>query len=163
MTPTSEAIETYRIADLRLRLLLLGDGTDTPGLVKGEESRMRVSAQLRHMRDAFNIAVNDSEDERAEAGARVAGLEKELLRMASLASRPQPKQAEALPLLVTAAEAAEALGMSVSSIYRAVRNDEIRTVKLADRKRGSLRIPESELMRLEQAHRSSSIAPSREG
>jgi len=149
VTPTSDAIETYRTVDLRLRLLLFGDGSDTPGLVKGEDARLRVTAQLRHMRDAFNAAVFDRQDGRAEkAEARVADLEKELLRIASLAARPQPTESEALPPLLTPAEAAQALRMSVSSIYRAVRNGEIRAVKVPDRKRGSLRIPESELMRL---------------
>ena len=44
-----------------------------------------------------------------------------------------------------------ALTLSVSSIYRAVRNGEMRAVRLADGKRGALRIPTSELLRLSEA------------
>ena len=149
MTSTSDAIETYRNADLRLRLLLLGDGSDTPGFIRGEDSRLRVTTQLRHMRDAFNVAVFGSEDGRAEkAETRVADLEEELLRIASFASSTQPMQSEAIPALLTPAEAAQALRMSVGSIYRAVRNGDIRAVRLSDKKRAALRIPASELLRL---------------
>jgi excisionase family DNA binding protein len=149
-TPTSELVERYRKPYLRLRILLFGDGIDTPGLVKGEESRLLVTAELRHMHDVFNAAVLENQESRGEEAAvsSAAGLEEELQSVASLRSRAQRTRAEAIPALLTPAEAAQALRMSVGSIYRAVRNGEIRAVRLTDKKRGALRIPASELQRL---------------
>ena len=90
VTPVSGSVETYRKADLRLRQLLLGDGVATTGLVRGEEFRLRVTAELRCIRDAFNNAVLESKGGRAETvEARVADLEEELQRIASLRSRTQ--------------------------------------------------------------------------
>ena len=48
-----DAREAFRTTELRLRLLLLGDGSETPGYVKGEDPRRRISAELRHLREAF--------------------------------------------------------------------------------------------------------------
>ena len=153
MTPAGDSVETYRKVDLRLRLLLLGDGIDMPGLVRGEESRLRVTAELRHMREAFNAAaVEREEGGRAEkAEARVADLEEELRGIASFKSRTQQLLTDATPALLTPAESAQALRVSVGSIYRAVRDGEIRAVRLTDKKRGALRIPASELERLLEA------------
>ena len=149
MNPASEAGETYRKADKRLRLLLLGDGFDSAGRVKGEEYRQQVIAELRRMRKAFDAAVLEIEESQAEkVEARVAGLEEELQRIASFRSRAQHMWADAIPALVTPAEAAQALRVSVGSIYRAVRDGEIRAVRLTDKRRGALRIPASELERL---------------
>ena len=147
VTPVSGPVETYRKADLRLRQLLFGDGVATTGLVRGEEFRLRVIAELRRMRDALNAVVLEG---RAETvGARVADLEEELQRIASFRSRTQQMWPDAeIPALVTPAEAAQALRMSVGSIYRAVRDGEIRAAKLTDKRRGALRIPTSELQRL---------------
>ena len=147
--PVSELAETYRRAEQRLRLLLLGDGSETPGRVRGEEYRLQVSAELRRMRNAFHEAVLEGEEGRAEhVDASVAGLEEELQRIASLRSRTQHLPTGRIPELVTPAEAARTLRMSVGSIYRAVRDGDIRAVELTDRKRGALRIPASELERL---------------
>jgi excisionase family DNA binding protein len=150
VTPVSGPVETYRKADLRLRQLLLGDGVATTGLVRGEEFRLRVTAELRCMRDAFNNAVLESKGGRAETvEARVADLEEELQRIASFRSRTQQMWPDAeIPAIVTPAEAAQALRMSVGSIYRAVRDGEIRAARLTDKRRGALRIPTSELQRL---------------
>jgi len=150
VTPVSGPVETYRKADLRLRQLVLGDGFATTGLVRGEEFRLQVTAELRRMRDAFNAAVVESEGGRAEkVRARVADLEEELQRIASFRSRAQQMWPDAeIPALVTPAEAAQALRVSVGSIYRGVRDGEIRAVRLTDKKRGALRIPTSELQRL---------------
>jgi len=150
VTPVSGPVETYRKADLRLRQLLLGDGVATTGLVRGEEFRLRVTAELRRMRDAFNAGVLDGKEIRAETvEARVADLEDELQRIASFRSRTQQMWPDAeIPALVTPAEAARALRMSVGSIYRAVRDGEIRAARLTDKRRGALRIPTSELQRL---------------
>jgi excisionase family DNA binding protein len=146
----SGAAESYRKADLRIRQLLFGDGSTTTGLVRGEEFRLRVTAELRRMRDAFNAVALEGEESRAEsAESRVADLEEELLRIASFRTRVLQMWPDAeVPALVTPAEAAEAVGLSVGSIYRAVRNGQIRAVRLTDRRRGALRIPTSELRRL---------------
>ena len=150
MTPVSGPAESYRKADLRIRQLLLGDGSATTGVVRGEEFRLRVTAELRRMRDAFNAVVLESEGGRAEtAETRIADLEEELLRIASFRSRVLQMWPDAeVPALVTPAEAAQAVRMSVGTIYRAVRNGQIRAVRLTDRRRGALRIPTSELRRL---------------
>jgi excisionase family DNA binding protein len=141
--------ETYRRADARLRLLLLGNGVDVPGRVKGDEFRQQVTTELRRMRTAMDAAVLESEERREEkVEARVIGLDEELQRIASFGSHTQHLESDALPALLTPAEAAEALRMSVSWIYRAVRDGEIRGVKLTHKKRGALRIPTSELLRL---------------
>lgn len=146
--PVSEPAEAYRKADQRLRLLLLGDGSETPGRVRGEEYRLQVSAELRRMRHAFHDAVLESDVRRAEVEPRAAGLDEELQRIASSRSRTQPMGKDAIPELVTPAEAAQALKMSLGSIYRAVREGDVRAVRLTDRKRGALRIPATELERL---------------
>jgi excisionase family DNA binding protein len=76
-------------------------------------------------------------------------VEEELLRIASFRSRVQQMWPDAeVPALVTPAEAAQTVRMSVGSIYRAVRDGRIRAVRLTDRRRGALRIPTSELRRL---------------
>ena len=144
MDSANDAIEAHRKVLLRLRLLLLGDGSETPGLVRGEDSRVRVSAELRHLRDASD-ALLEGDERRAEAESRVAHLEEELLRIASLVSRPQQAEPTAIPALLTPAECARVLGVSVSSVYRAVRSGKIRAVKLTDEKRGGLRIPVTEI------------------
>jgi hypothetical protein len=150
VTPVSGAAESYRKADLRIRQLLFGDGSATPGLVKGEEFRLRALSELRRMREAFNAVALESEGGRAETGeSRVADLEEELVRIASFRSRVQQMWPDAeIPALMTPAEAAEAVRMSVGSIYRAVRVGQISAVRLTDRRRGALRIPTSELRRL---------------
>jgi len=84
--------------------LLLGDGINMPGLVRGEEFRRRVTAELRHMREAFNAAVVEREEGRAEkAEDRVADLEEELRRIASFRSRTQQMLTDAIPALLTPA------------------------------------------------------------
>ena len=150
VTPVSGAAESYRKADLRMRQMLLGDGSATPGVVKGEEFRLRVTAELRRMRDAFNAVVLENEGGRAEtAESRIADLEEELLRIASFRTRVLQMWPDAeIPALLTPAEAAHAARVSVGTIYRAVRNGQIRAVRLTDRRRGALRIPTSELRRL---------------
>ena len=139
--PASEPAKTYRRAEQRLRLLLLGDGVDSPGRVRGEEHRQQVIAELRRMRHAFDALLEDRA-EKVEAG-----LEEELQRLASARSRAQNLA------FVTPAEAAVTLRISVRSIYRAVQDGEIRAVRLTDKKRGALRIPISELDRLLKARR----------
>lgn len=149
MTPASGLAEAYREADHRLCLMLFGDGDNTPGLVKGEEVRRRVTAELRHMRDALNASVGESEEapRAVEAEARVGELEEELRTIASFRSRMQQMRTD-VPVLLTPAEAAQALRISPSSLYRAIRNGDIQAVRLTGAKRGTIRIPASELQRL---------------
>jgi excisionase family DNA binding protein len=144
---SSDLKERFRKADLQLRVLLLGDGVDTPGLVRGEERRQRVSTTLRHLRDAFAAAV-EFEAARAErAEAREAKLEEELRRI-TVSPRARHGAADVIPALLTPIESAEYLGVSVASIYRAVRTGELRAIQPTDRKRGAIRIPTSDLDRL---------------
>ena len=86
-TPINEAVESYRQAETRLRQVLFGDGVDTPGLVKGEDLRLRVNRDLRRMRDAFNsAAVADDHTHLQQAEKRLAGLEEELRTLVSAGS-----------------------------------------------------------------------------
>lgn len=137
--------EAFRTTELRLRLLLLGDGSETPGYVKGEEPRRRIGAELRHLREAFD-ALGDEASRAMTATAQVADLERELLHAAErAAATPQPSPEDEL---LTVAECAQALRVSVATVYRAVRRGEIRAVKPTGRKHGALRIAASELDRL---------------
>jgi excisionase family DNA binding protein len=140
-SPTSP-YESYRRAELRLRMLLFGDESDVPGVVRGgEDVRLRVRADLRRMRQA----VDELEAAREEAAvAKPVGddLAEDLRRAAS--ARAEGRDSD----LLTPAEAAGALGISVSSIYRAVRVGELRAIRPAPPKRGGMRIPTSEIRRL---------------
>ena len=138
--------EAFRTTELRLRLLLLGDGSESPGLVKGEEPRRRVSAELRHLREAF-AARAEADAGLAATAAQVADLEQELLRLAAQQSATGSLRVVETTLL-TPAECAAALRVSVRSVYRAVERGELRGVKPTGGKRGALRIPVSEVERL---------------
>lgn len=52
------------------------------------------------------------------------------------------------PTLVKPRDAALALGITVGSLYRAIRNGDIQAVRLTGTKRGAIRISASELQRL---------------
>lgn len=54
MRPADDPREKYRKVEQRLRDVLLGDGMNSPGVVKGEEQRAKVSAHLRMMREAVD-------------------------------------------------------------------------------------------------------------
>ena len=146
MTSTADVAEAYRRADLRLRLLLLGDGADIPPLVRGEESRQRVTNEIRHLRDAFEAILESESEARADVAEAASTLEKELRTVASL--RAGSHRSDATPSLVTPAEAADLLGVSPSSIYRAIGRGDIDAVRPTGTKHGSIRIPETELHRL---------------
>jgi excisionase family DNA binding protein len=141
-----DAREAFRTTELRLRLLLLGDGSETPGYVKGEDPRRRIGAELRHLREAFD-ALGEEASRATTATAQVADLERELLRVAAeraaATSQPSPD-----PDLLTPVECAQALRVSVATVYRAVRRGEIHAVRPTGQKRGALRIAASELDRL---------------
>lgn len=138
MHEPGDVAEAYRRAEQRLRLILLGDGLSEPGIVKGEEARLRVTTALRHMREAFAQALdNDAE------------LQEELLRRASDASERTPKSG----VLLTPTEVAQELGVSVDVVYRSVKRREIAALRTGDSRRGALRIPASELGRLRELDR----------
>ena len=133
LTPPSSPQESYRRAELRLRMLLFGDES-SPGVLRGgEEARLRVRAELRRMRQAVGDLASAQEE---------VGLAEELHRAASARAEGTD------PALLKPAEAADALGVSVSSIYRAVRDGDVRAVRSAGKKRGGMRIPASEVDRL---------------
>ena len=80
--------ESYGKAELRLRLLLFGDGTDDPGRVRGDDFRERARIELHRMRNAFDAATPDRERRPDEADERIASLEEDLRRIASSTSHP---------------------------------------------------------------------------
>src|SRR5262245_12551776 len=129
LTPPSSPSEAFRRAELRLRMLLFGDDATSPGFVRGEEPRIRVRAELRHMRDAVAelVAALEAASDQTAAPSMSAAAQNDLL---------------------TPAEAARALDVSVSSVYRAARSGELRSIQLPGRKRGGLRIPAEEIRRL---------------
>jgi len=149
MNEASEVAEAYRLAEQRLRLLLLGDGVIEPGVVKGEELRLRVTTALRHMREAF-----------AGALGHEAELQEELLRLAAsrVADATQTRQA-----LLAPTDVARELGVSVSVVYRAVRRNEIAALRVGKSSRGALRIPASEVGRLRESRRQPVGTPSAPG
>jgi excisionase family DNA binding protein len=71
---------------------------------------------------------------------------RELLRVA--AERAPPPEPSTDSELLTPAECARALRVSVATVYRAVNKGEIRAVKPTGRKGGALRIAASEVERL---------------
>jgi excisionase family DNA binding protein len=146
MRSAADFAEAYRKADLRLRLLLFGDGTDIPPLVRGEASRQRVTNEIRHLRDAFEAMLETENEARTEIAEAASTLEEELRKIASL--RAGTERDDATPTFVTPAEAAELLRMSPSSIYRAIRRGDIDAVRPTGAKRGPIRIPETEVHRL---------------
>lgn len=152
MDQGEDVVEAYRRTEQRLRLMLLGDGTNEPGMVRGEEQRTRASAALRRMRDLFTQAVGVGAEGTAASEARMSRLEEELHRIAAGAA----SGGDAPERLLTPAEAADELGVSVSSVYRAVRSDRIRGLRATNRRNGALRIPASEVARVRGASRGSS-------
>ncbi len=105
MAPTTELRDTYRMVGLRLRVLLLGDGIDSPGFVKGDDRRLRVEAGLGHLREAFDAALEREAGRADLAEAHVRDLEEELRRLAASGSRAAP-----VPALLTPAEVARRSG-----------------------------------------------------
>jgi excisionase family DNA binding protein len=112
------------------------------------------------MRSAFDALVEEAEAHRTDAvDEPVESLDEGLRRAASSTRTPQIGPDAEIPALVTPAEAAAALRVSVGSVYRAIRNEEIRATRLAE-KRGALRIPRRELERLLEG-RAATRTPSR--
>jgi excisionase family DNA binding protein len=119
-----DIVEEYRKTELRLRLLLFGDGADIPPIVKGEIPRQRVLNEIKHLRTAFDALLEKEHVSRDEVVEAARALESELSKVASL--RAEVQAASGPPRLVTPAEAAEVLGLSTSSVYRAVRKGSLR-------------------------------------
>src|SRR5262245_48027564 len=130
MAQDVEIAETFRRAELRLRLVLLGDGVSEPGAVKGEEARLRVTSTLRQMREAFAQAVEEA-------------------RRSSSTEQPTAELREPTPdPLLTPSEVADEVGVSVDAVYRAVKRNEIAALRHGNTRRGAIRIPASEARRL---------------
>src|SRR5262245_49946484 len=113
MSSASDLGAAYRTTELRLRVLLLGDGVDTPGLVRGDEQRRLVTAEVRRLRAAFDALLALEDETRTKSAEGVSAMEEELRRIASLRSRPDATQ----HALLTPAEAAEVLRISPASLY----------------------------------------------
>jgi excisionase family DNA binding protein len=139
-----EITEAYRVAEQRLRLMLFGDGELEPGIVKGEEARMRAMAALRHMREAFAEALEDGAGRAEAAESRATELQVELLEAAARAAAPRHEEGA----LLTPAEVAEELDVSVDAVYRAIKRNEIAVLRTRQGRRDVLRIPASEVGRL---------------
>ena len=130
MTQDLEIAEAFRRADLRLRLMLLGDGMSEPGAVKGEEARQRVTSALRQMREAFAQAIEQAQRPPAT-------------------EEPMREETEPTPdPLLTPSEVADEVGVSVDAVYRAVKRNEIAALRHGNARRGAIRIPASEARRL---------------
>ena len=136
-----DVVEDFRKADLRLRLLLFGDGAVTPPLVKGEVPRQRVTSEIKHLRAAFDRLVERERASRSEVADAARALESELTQRAALQAAAR---AEGAPL-VTPVEAAKVLGMSSSSVYRAIRNG---TLEAATPVGVPVRVSSAEVLRL---------------
>jgi len=137
-----DVVEDFRKADLRLRLLLFGDGAVTPPLVKGEVPRQRVTSEIKHLRAAFDRLVERERASRSEVADAARALESELTQRATL--QAAAARAERAPL-VTPVEAAKVLGMSSSSVYRAIRNG---TLEAATPVGVPVRVSSAEVLRL---------------
>jgi excisionase family DNA binding protein len=144
MEHAGDAAEAYRRADQRLRLLLLGDGLSEPGIVKGEEARLRVTTALRHMREAFAETLDDDARRAEAAQTQVTELQEELLRLASQAAAAGPKEVA----LLSPRDVARELDVSVNAVYRAVKRNEIAALRAGSSRSAALRIPASEVDRL---------------
>ena len=89
--PTDDPTQAYHQAERRLRELLFGDGTFSPGVVKGEDRRAETTRILRRMREAFDAVVaKQPRGAVDEAEARIADLEEELRRLAAARSADSP-------------------------------------------------------------------------
>ena len=137
-----DVVEDFRKADLRLRLLLFGDGAVTPPLVKGEVPRQRVTSEIKHLRAAFDRLAERERASRSEVADAARALESELTQRATL--QAAAARAERAPL-VTPVEAAKVLGMSSSSVYRAIRNG---TLEAATPVGVPVRVSSAEVLRL---------------
>ena len=146
MRQDEDPAEAYRRADQRLRRLLLGDGMLEVGLVKGEEARAHVTATLRQLRELFLHAHGEAREPSTQSGAGTVELGQELHALArSAASSDVRGRTHDRDRLLTPSEAAEELGISVSSVYRAIKSERITAVRSTDR---TLRIPAGELERI---------------
>jgi excisionase family DNA binding protein len=133
-----DAAAVFRRAEHRLRAVLLGDGMDLMGLVRGEERREEVTRELRRMHQAFEAALQAGEPE-VEAEPRIAELEEELRRIAASRTRGDA--------LLTVDEVAERLRISKSSVYRRIESGELPAVRLGTHARAPLRVDAHELGR----------------
>jgi excisionase family DNA binding protein len=101
------------------------------------------------MREAFAELLEDGTGRAEAAEARATQLHEELLQVAARVAAPIP-EGEAL---LTAAEAAQELNVSVDAVYRAVKRSEIAVLRPENGRRGPLRIPASEIGRFRASRR----------
>jgi excisionase family DNA binding protein len=111
-------------------------------LVKGELPRQRVTSEIRHLRAAFDRLLERERLSRSEVADAARALEGELTKRA--ARRAAERDARRPPL-VTPAEAAKLLGMSSSSVYRAIRRG---TIEAATPVGAPIRVSSEEVLRL---------------
>jgi len=135
-----ELVDEYRKSELRLRLLLMGDGSESPGLVKGDEHRQSVGREIRRLRETFEALVEDR-----EAAGTPHGLDDELRMIASF--RAHGDAVEDDTTLLTPYAVAVLLRVSPSTVYRAIQRGQIQAERSPDTPRGKLRIAASEVQK----------------
>jgi excisionase family DNA binding protein len=140
------ADEAFRKAELRLRLLLLGDGALNPPLLRGELPRQRVTNEIKRLRAAFDELLEVERTSRGEVADAARALERELTEKAT--SHAEAQRARDRAPLLTPAEAAAVLGMSASSVYRAIRTG---AITAATPPGEPIRVASTEVLRLLEA------------
>jgi excisionase family DNA binding protein len=101
-----------------------------------------VTSEIKHLRAAFDRLVERERASRSEVADAARALESELTQRATL--QAAAARAEGAPL-VTPVEAAKVLGMSSSSVYRAIRNG---TLEAATPVGVPVRVSSAEVLRL---------------
>ena len=138
--------EAFRKAEFRLRLLLFGDGELTPPLLRGELPRQRVKNEVKHLRAAFDELLEVERTSRSEVADAAKALERELTQRAAAQAEAQRETHRAA--LLTPAETARVLGMSSSTVYRAIRQG---TITVATPPGAPIRVASTEVLRLLEA------------
>jgi hypothetical protein len=138
--------EAFRKAEFRLRLLLFGDGALTPPLLRGELPRQRVTNEVKHLRAAFDELLELERTSRGEVADAAKALERELTERATAQAEAQ-RATQRAPLF-TPAETGRVLGMSSSSVYRAIRQG---TITAATPPGAPIRVASTEVLRLLEA------------
>ena len=127
-------------------MLLFGDGALTPPLLRGELPRQRVKNEVRHLRAAFDELLEVERTSRSEVADAAKALERELTQRAAAQAEAQRETHRAA--LLTPAETARVLGMSSSSVYRAIRQG---TITVATPPGAPIRVASTEVLRLLEA------------
>jgi excisionase family DNA binding protein len=107
-----------------------------------------VTSEIKHLRAAFEQLLEAERTSRSETAEAAQALERELTERAS--DRAAAQRATEEPPLVTPAEAAKLLGVSVSSVYGAIRRGELQA---ATPKGTPIRVASAEVLRVLAARR----------